>query len=103
MPENPVKVPAAPAAFKFDLAACQAHLDKVVDDMNKYVGKTNRNPFMWVKKHIDPLVARIKAGEQSKELQEAILALRPADPIVNPNYVEPVKDTPPVPRLGSAS
>ncbi len=85
--------------FTFNKDALQKKLDKVVEFQNKFVGKHNHNPFLWISKYVTPLVKRLTgftsedgtkvSAETTKELQDSIMAL-PEDkvPIINPNLTE---------------
>lgn len=87
-----------PLVFKFDEAALRAHLDKVCESQNKYVGLKNHNPYVWITKNVKPLVNRLEGRnddgskapkDTSEALSKAIMAL-PLDhvPVINPALVD---------------
>ena len=86
----------------FNKEALKAHLDKVVDSQQQYVGKPNHNPFFWIKDNVAPLVERLDKGEQTSDLSAAIMKL-PLNhvPILNPAIKEtaPVKEPSKQPKL----
>lgn len=86
--------PAAPVtpAFTFNEQVVKEHMHKVEEGVNKFAGKKNYNPFLWVKEKVQPLVDRFMKGERTKELQEAIVALPTTPPpiTVEAKVEEPV-------------
>lgn len=75
--------------FVFNREAVKAHLDKVVDHYNQFVGKKGHNVFFFMRDKVNPLIKRFQGyttqddkgndvkvpGETTEELQKAILAL----------------------------
>ena len=76
MAETTTKTPAATVqTFKFDKARCSSHLAQVRAEVEQHAGKPNVNPYLWIGANLDPLKYRLEKGEETKELQEAILNL----------------------------
>lgn len=78
----------------FDAVKLKAKLDEIAAYQGQFVGKPNMNPFLWIKKNVTPLMARLDKGEKSPELYLAINALKKEEPIVNPSLP---KEEPPKP------
>lgn len=83
--------------FTFDEKALRAHIDKVIEYHNQFVGKKSYNPFFYIVDTINPLVKRLRAGEQTKELHDAIMALPLKDnaPVVSKAVEPPLEKLPP--------
>lgn len=81
------------AEIKFDEKLLRAKIDKIVEFQKKFVGKPNMNPFIWIDKHVTPLVQRLDKKEATQALADAINALKEVEPIVNPDLP---KEAPPV-------
>jgi hypothetical protein len=85
--------------FTFSKELLQKKLDRVIEFQNKFQGKHNHNPFLWIQKKVTPLYKRLcgfvaengtkVAPETTKELHDAIMAI-PEDevPIINKNLKE---------------
>lgn len=81
--------------FTFSRQLCEERFALVVDNLNQFTGKVGRNPFIWIREHVQPLVKRLQGWteqikdettgklikeinhppEQTKELHDAIFAL----------------------------
>lgn len=104
-----VKPVTTPAPFKFDAEKCQKHFDSILAHLQQFAGKPNMNPYLWFEKNCRVLANKFElaikkeSSLQTKELQDAILALPlNATPIVNPHLdKEPKKEEPPAPKVGS--
>jgi hypothetical protein len=70
---NDVVIP--PAPFTFDKVALQKKLDAVKENLQKYSGKPGYNPYFYNATKVSPLAVRFEAGEETKTLSDAILAL----------------------------
>lgn len=97
-PISKQSAPQIPPPFKFDEVALRAHLEKVCDSQNKYVGMKNHNPYIWIAKNVKPLVNRLDGKNEdgskgvkdtSETFAKAIMAL-PLNhvPIINPTLVD---------------
>jgi len=77
-------------SFTFDANKVQEHLNQIKVEQLKFAGKHNYNPYLWLNKNVLPLEERFNKGERSKELFDAMLAIKAQLPIVNPT-VEPTE------------
>jgi len=71
----PVKPPPTVAPSVFNEQAVQQKMDKIAENVNKTAGQRGKNPFIWVKNVVQPLVDRFMKGERTKELEKSILSL----------------------------
>lgn len=87
MAETKEPTPVKPPETKLDKQKCLEHLNKVVEFQNKFVGKPNHNPFLWLSNHkVQELHTELTKGTLTKELQDSILAIPlTEDPIINKN------------------
>ncbi len=67
--------------FTFDKAKLEAHLTSIREYLGTFKGKPGYNPHFFAQEKLAPLIARLEKGEITKELQEAILALKKEEPI----------------------
>lgn len=87
--------PVTSIQFTFDEKKLREHIDKVVEYHNQFVGKKGHNPFFFIRDHVNPLTKRLSEGEKTKELSDAILALKMEAPVVS-KAVEPAQEKPPI-------
>lgn len=66
----------AEPTFTFDKIALEAHLNKVKDHYLSFAGKATYNPHFFLSSKVAPLETRLSSGETTKELSDAILALK---------------------------
>lgn len=74
--------PVLTAAKEFDRAKLQAHIDDVTKQLLEHAGKPGHNPHLWLRDNVEPLRLRLRNGEQSQQLVDAIKALKPVVPRV---------------------
>ncbi len=70
------------STFQWNAAAVQEKLAKVRGYYKQFDGKPGFNPWFFVLNTLVPLENRVKAGEQSLELHNAIVALEMKEPKV---------------------
>ena len=68
--------------FVWNAAAVQAKLDKTREYYKQFDGKPGFNPWFYMLNTVAPLENRVKAGEQTAELHNAIVALELKEPRV---------------------
>lgn len=79
--------------FAFDHNAVNAKIKSIRTFLQSFIGKPGYNSFYWTHKHLKPLEDRLNKGEETKELQDAILALKQTEPIVHAaNVVNPPRE-----------
>jgi hypothetical protein len=74
--------PNTPPTFTWNAAAVQEKLTKVREYYKQFDGKPGMNPWFYVLNTLVPLESRVKAGEQSLELHNAIAQLKLEEPRV---------------------
>lgn len=73
--QEKTKVVTPAPAFKFEAERCKQHLTEVRAALERFAGKRNCNPFLVIGVKVDPLLFALNKGENTKELQDAILSL----------------------------
>ena len=78
--------------FKFDESAFKDKLVRLTQLKADESGKPNKNPYLWFGKTVQPLIDRYQIkGERSKELYDALMAVKEVVPLINPNVPEAKK------------
>lgn len=81
---TPITPIPTPVAFKFELDKAQAHINAVKENLFKFAGKHNHNPFKWISDNVAPLEARLAKEERTETLFKDIMALDiDAKPVIN--------------------
>lgn len=68
---EPIVVP-----FAWNQAIIDKKIQDVKENLGNYEGKPGYNPFIYMSKEVNPLLARMEGGETTKELNDAILSLK---------------------------
>ena len=74
--------PTPPPTFTWNAAAVETKLAKVRDYYKQFDGQPGMNPWFYILNTVKPLEHRVKSGEQSLELHNAIAALELKEPRV---------------------
>lgn len=73
-----------------DFTKAVQHLGKIGAYLKQFEGQKGMNPFLWGKSNIEPLMTRFNSGERSKELFNAMMAIKeeePSGPNLDPNQL----------------
>lgn len=79
---TPPKEAGKPLPFKWDDSAVKKKLAEVNDYYKAFAGKPGYNPYIYLLLTVRPLEFRVNNGEQTTELQSAIMALVCKEPTV---------------------
>lgn len=74
--------------YKFDESNFNSKAEKLKALVQSTKGQKNKNPFVWFQKTVEPLVVKFKKGERTKELADAMSAIKEEVPLINPEIKE---------------
>lgn len=62
--------------YNFDTAKATSKIQETTKNLKTFAGKKNVNPFLDIANKVEPLNKRLTSGEKTKELFDAIMALK---------------------------
>lgn len=92
--EEPIETVAKDTKFEKALN----HIEDIQNFVIKFSGKPGYNPFMWIEKHVGPLLRQYGAGDRSDMLLNAMLGLKKVEPVAPNISVERIKTNPLLPK-----
>jgi len=66
----------------FDFTVAIAHRDAVIEYLMSFKGELEMNPWIVIRRDIDPLNRRLADGELSRNLYDSLMALKKTPPYV---------------------